>query len=201
MPTIKLYEYGPSRAVRARWTLQEADMPFEAVSAREIMQTDECKRIHPLGLLPAVEVDGKPLFESAAICTWIADQAPEKELIAAPGSWESALHDQWSYFAMTEVEAYLWSSAQQTLKYEGEAQVMAIVPQNNARARTSIGVIDDALDGDDYLVDNRFSVTDIIVAFTLHWARSTGLTDQAPNVDRYLDGLYERHHCPLGAPD
>ncbi len=105
---LTLYEYGPARARRVRWTLLELDMPFESISGRE-------------------------LFEPAAIATWCADRKPEKGLARKPGTWERALHDQWVSFALTELEAHLWSKLRNTMLLPEEKRVAAIIPLNEER--------------------------------------------------------------------
>jgi glutathione S-transferase len=201
---LKLYEMTPSRSVRARWTLLELDMPFESVNGRQLFGSAELRKVHPLGKLPALEADGKPLFESAAIATWLADQKPEKGLAHEPGSRERALHDQWVSFALTEMEAYLWSRLRNSPDFPLEppgGKVAAIIPQCDACFRQSVKVLDDALAGKSHLVGDRFSVTDIIVAFTANWGRRVGLTGGCPNINRWLDDLYNRPHCPLAKPE
>ncbi len=83
MPTITLYELGPTRSARVRWALLEAGLPFDSKgNSPDIIGSEELLELHPLGKLPAVQIDGQPLFESAAIVAAIADLAPEKKLIA-----------------------------------------------------------------------------------------------------------------------
>lgn len=201
---LKLYEFAPTRSQRARWTLLELELPFESVTGREVFGSAELRKVHPLGKLPALEADGRPLFESAAISTWLADQRPEKGLAHEPGSWQRALHDQWVSFTLTEMEAHLWSRIRNSANFPlapEEGKVAAIIPQCDAYVRESVKVLDDALAGKQYLVDGHFSVTDIIVAFTANWARRVGLTADCPNINRWLDGLYERPHCTLTRPE
>ena len=74
MATIKLYEFEPTRSARCRWTLLEAGLDYESINnGPQGIGSDEVKKIQPLGKLPAAEIDGKPLFESVAISTAIAD--------------------------------------------------------------------------------------------------------------------------------
>ena len=80
MPSIKLFELGPTRSARVRWTLLEAGLAYESVgNSVEVFGSDELRGVHPLGKLPAAIIDGKPLFESAAIVTAVADLVPEKK--------------------------------------------------------------------------------------------------------------------------
>ena len=66
--------------------------------------------MHPFGNLLAATIDGRPLFESVAVFTTIADLVPERRQVTPPGSWSLALHDHWVSFALTEVEAWLQST-------------------------------------------------------------------------------------------
>ena len=73
-PSIRLFELGPTRSSRVRWTLLEAGLDYESIgNSVEIFGSEELRAVHPLGKLPAAIIDGRPLFESAAIVTAIAD--------------------------------------------------------------------------------------------------------------------------------
>ena len=43
---------------------------------------------------------------------------------------------------------------------------------------------------DDYLVGNKFSVTDIIMAWPVNWARRMDYFEGMDNLSRYLDRLF-----------
>ncbi len=50
MPHIQLYELGPTRSARCRWTLLEAGLAYESIgNAPAIIGSEELKRVHPLG--------------------------------------------------------------------------------------------------------------------------------------------------------
>ena len=150
-----------------------------------------------MGKVPAVVIDGEPLFEAAAICTYLADLAPEKGLIAPSGTRERALHLQWVSFALTEMEAYLWSNARNTFVLPKEERITALFEQNKAAFRHAAGVLEQVLAKTDYLVGGRFSVTDILVGFTLNWGKGAGLLNDFPNLQKYLERLQQRPHCTL----
>ena len=87
MPDIKLFELGPTRSSRVRWTLLEAGLDYESIGNNiDIFKSAELRKVHPLGKLPAAIINGKPLFESSAIVTAIADLVPEKNLMVVKGS-------------------------------------------------------------------------------------------------------------------
>jgi len=200
MPQIKLYELGPTRSARCRWTLLEAGLEYESVgNAVEIIGSPELRAIHPLGKLPAAFIDGQPLFESAAISTAIADLVPEKNLIAKPGTWARTLHDQWVCFALSEMEAFIQSTEINTIDFVlPESQhVKAIIEQNAMLFKRGAAALDAELSERDFLIENRFSVTDIILGYTINFADEFGLVDGFANLNAWLERLYEREHCTL----
>ena len=104
---ITLYELQPTRSARVRWTLLELGAPFESIEGPEVFSMPELAEVHPLSKLPALRDAGRPLFESAAICNWLADSHPEAGLVAPSGTWSRALHDQWVAFTLSEIEAFI----------------------------------------------------------------------------------------------
>ncbi len=197
---IKLYEFRPTRSARVRWTLLEAGLEFETLGADlgpGIIGSDELRKVHPLGKLPAVLIDGRPLFESAAISTYLADQVPQKRLVAPSGTRERALHDQWVSFALTELEAWTWSTAINTFVLPEEKRLPAVFEQNAEQFARGAAALDSALAQTDYLVDDRFSVTDIIVSYSVHSGRRLGLIEKFANLQGYLERLFQRPHCTL----
>jgi glutathione S-transferase len=60
------------------------------------------------------------------------------------------------------------------------------------RFTTAAAAIEQALDGHQYLVGERFSVADLVCGAVLIFARSTSLTDDMPNINAYLERLEAR---------
>ena len=199
-PSIRLFELGPTRSARCRWTLLEAGLEYESIGNRpDIIGSEELRKVHPLGKLPAAIIDGKPLFESAAISTAIADLVPEKDLVAKPGTWSRALHDQWVCFALAEMEPWVSSTELNSLDFvlPKDQHVPAIIQQNSMMFRRSAAALEEVLGRTAYLVEGRFTVTDIIVGYTINFGHEQGLVSEFPNLMAYLKRLYQREHCTL----
>ena len=200
MTAIKLFELGPTRSARARWALLEAGLPFESIGNDvSIVGSDALKAVHPLGKLPAMLIDGKPLFESAAILIAIADLVPDRQLIAAPGSWSRNLHYQWISFIQSELEAFLQSTEVNSIDFiiPVAEHVPAIRAQNGKFFRKGAAVLNDVLQRADFLVDDRFSVTDIYAGYAVNWGQEQGLIDGFPNLLAFQERLFAREHCTL----
>ena len=199
-PSIKLFELGPTRSARCRWTLLEAGLEYESIGNRpDIIGSEELRKVHPLGKLPAAIIDGRPLFESAAISTAIADLVPEKDLVAKPGTWSRTLHDQWVCFALTEMEPWVSSTELNSLDFvlPKDQHVPAIIQQNSMMFRRSAAALEEVLGKTAYLIEGRFTVTDIIVGYTINFGHEQGLVSEFPNLMAYLKRLYQREHCTL----
>jgi glutathione S-transferase len=194
--SIVFFEYPPTRSSRVSWTLAELDLGCDRITGRELMGSQRLRAVHPLAKLPAITDNDRPLFESAAICTWLCDSHADRGLVAASGTWERALHDQWVAFALSELEAYLWSSARNTFVYPEGERIEAVFAQNDMEAKRALKALDDHLATTGHMVGDRFSVTDIIVGFTVNWARRAGLTQDFANLGAYMTRLLERPHCP-----
>jgi glutathione S-transferase len=193
--SLFLYEFTPTRSARVRWTLLELGLPFDGRNGIEVFRDPALRKVHPLNKLPAFVDDGRPLFESAAICTWLADSHPEKDFIARAGTWQRALHDQWVAFTLAELEAHLWSTARNTFVYDDDKRIAAIIPQNAMEAGRSLAVIDDHLAGRSFFVDDRFTVTDIFVGYALNWAVRAGLGADLAHVRAFNERLLDMPNC------
>ena len=194
---ITLYGVDFARSARCRWTLLELGLEFDEITDASLIGSDELRTVHPQAKAPAMMIDDKPLFESAAICTYLCDLVPEKQLINQVGSREHALHDQWVSFAQSEMEGYLWSNAKHTNFYPKEKRVPDIVPSNNEEFRAGAKVLDNTLAEIPFIVGGQFSVTDIIVGWTVNWGRRMGQLDGFDHLASYLDRLFAREHCTL----
>ena len=192
---ITLYGTGTTRSSRCRWTLLELGLDFHYVDDGSLIGSTELKKMQPLGKLPAIVIGGESFFESTAICTYLCDLYPEKNLIAPVGTRQRALHEQWCSFALTEIEGYLWSSLKHKSVYPAEKRVAAILPVNAEEIIAGLTVLEDTLNTIPYLTGPSFSVTDIIVGFTVNWSRSAGHLEKFPVLSAYLERLHERELC------
>lgn len=198
MNKISLYEYEPTRSARPRWALLEADIAYESIgNGPDVFGHPELEEIHPLRKVPAAIINGKPLIESGAICTAVADLVPEKNLIAKTGTWERYLHDQWVLFVLTEMEAWLWPNILNLAILPEDQRNPACVDQNIAMFKRGAKALDAVLGEQEYLVGGQFSVTDIMASFTVNAARRFGYIEDFSNLKTYLNRVFERDHCTL----
>lgn len=95
MPNITLI-YGPTGCSRVpHIALEEIGAPFTPLSKRifDAAEREELLKYNPVGQVPVLLVDGKPLTENVAILMWLHKTFPEAELLPrASDPFEEAQH-------------------------------------------------------------------------------------------------------------
>jgi len=193
---LKLYYATQTRAGRPRWLLEEIGAPYELVRL-DLTKGDQKKpdylKINPTGTVPAM-VDGDlALFESAAICLYLADKFPDKRLAPPVGAPARGRYYQWVQYAMCGLEPPLVTMFMHTMMKPEAQRIPALVDEARTQLKTVLGVLEQALAGRTYMVGDGFTVADVMIASTLGWARMMGLigTD-LPDVTAYLDRMLAR---------
>jgi glutathione S-transferase len=105
-------------------------------------------------------------------------------LLPPPSTPARGLVYQWSFFAYTEVQARLVQLRMADSPEAAEAAAAAL--------REALDVVAAALEGRDFLVEDRFSVADVLVGAILGAVRRLGLAELPAEVSRYLDALEAR---------
>ena len=191
---MKLYELAPTRSIRARWTLQELDLKFESITIKLLEgegQSPEYLAVNPAGKVPTL-VDGDfVLTESVAIAVYLAEKYPEKGLLPTDLKQRAQLN-RWMLFAVTELEQPLWRMARHTFLYPQERRLPADVEIAKEEFRTMAAVLEKHMQGRQFLVGERVSVGDFIVAYTLDWGNEEQLLGECPALLAYMERMYAR---------
>jgi glutathione S-transferase len=195
---MKLFEFAPTRSIRARWTLQELGVEFESVVVNLIAgehHHDAFRRLNPAGRVPVL-VDGDVvLTESVAIVLYLAEKYPEKRLVPSDLVQRAQLY-RWLLFAATELEQPLWRISKHTALYPKDRRL----PDDVVLAREDFApmaqVMEAHMSGRQFVVGDSVSVADFVLAYTLDWANLVGLLADCPQLRRYLERMYQRPSAP-----
>lgn len=98
-------------------------------------------------------------------------------------------------FTLSEIEAFLWHTARNLFVLPEEERLPAVYPQNEAAAKRGLAVLDAHLQDREWLVEDRFSLTDISTGYAICWAQWQGMTAELPNVTAYVERLQARPLC------
>jgi len=173
---MKLYYATPSRAMHVRWLLEELHVPYELVRidlTADEQKTPEHLARHPLGKVPVLEDGDITLFETGAICVYLADKYEQKGLAPRVGHRSRGRYLQWMFFAATELEPPL-------VQYQ-KTPTDELKEQFYTRAR----VISDALENRDFMLGDGFSAADVVVGSALGWAKHFGILEEFPRLIHY----------------
>ncbi|GFE82645.1 glutathione S-transferase [Steroidobacter agaridevorans] len=200
---MKLYEFAPTRSIRARWALQELDVPFEAVEIKLLEgagQTPEYLALNPTGKVPTL-VDGDfVVTESVAIVVYLAEKYPEKALLPTDIKQRTQLN-RWMLFIVTELEQPMWRIARNSFLYPEEQRQPTDIEIAKGEFRTMAAVLEKHMQGREFLVGDKVSVGDFIAAYTLDWGNEVGLLDQCPTLLAYMQRMYDRPKAAMRIKD
>jgi glutathione S-transferase len=186
---MKLYFAPRTRATRARWLLEELEVPYELVKlelARQENTTPAYLAVHPLGELPAL-VDGDiTLLESLAICLYLADRFPEKHLAPPMGSAERGPYYHWMAFAEVSLDPVVLAFYGHARSSEPSAQSEEALAKHRTRLGAMLDTIHRGLGDREFLVGGTFTAADVVMVSILHLAHTLGLLDGHPRLLEYV---------------
>ncbi|MGM8884901.1 glutathione S-transferase [Psychrobacter sp. 1U2] len=101
---LHLHHLENSRSFRIVWLLEELNVEYELTSyerTKAYLAPDSLKKVHPLGHAPILEVDGRPLVESAFIIEYLLKHYDDKRRFKPDDSDETAWEHYtfWLHFA------------------------------------------------------------------------------------------------------
>jgi glutathione S-transferase len=191
---MQLYEFPPTRSIRARWTLQELELDFESITVdlrKGEGRAPEFLKLNPAGKIPVL-VDGDVIVtESVAIALYLAEKHPERGLLPDGLVPRGQLY-RWLLFTATELEQPLWRIARHGFLYPPEKRSPADIALAGEDFRPMGAVVEEHLRDREFVVGERFSVADILLACTLDWAGEASLLGEMPRSRAYMERMYAR---------
>ncbi len=166
---MKLY-YSPGVCSRASHiALAESGLKYEIEAldkaTKKTKDGRDFMKLNPKGHVPALELDNKEvLTEGAAIMQWVADQAPEKNLLPKVGTWDRYRAIEWLNYIATDIHkgfSPLWS------KDVGAAYKEMVL----ATMAKRFDYLANSIKGKDWLLGKNFSVCDGYLFTVLSWTK------------------------------
>ena len=177
-----------SRLIRVTWMLEELGQPYRILKAAR--DSEEMRRYHPSGKGPVLVDDGMTVTDSAAICAYLADKHPEKEM--GPKTPAERAHlNAWLFFAQSELEAPLWNRHKHAAMLP-EAERADVGPWTTAEFNREIHALETRLGESRYAMGNRFTAADVILGHCGQWARDARFAIASERVNAYFDRVLAR---------
>lgn len=191
-----LFYYPRNASWAPHMLLAEMQLDYELVLVdrkTEAQKNPEYLKLNSTGRIPTLAFDDQIIYESAAICLLLCERHPDKNLIPAPGTIERARFYQWLFYlnASLQPELMVYFYPQKhtaaTSGYEDIKQA-----QEN-RVTQMFALIDQELEGKEFLLGGNISACDFVLFMLLHWGSGFKPAPLSfPNLGRYLRAMAER---------
>jgi glutathione S-transferase len=189
---LKLYHARRTRSARILWLLEELGAVYEVENCEFIPPATPFSQRTPYGKFPVLEDGEVVIFESGAILEYLLETCGGGRLAPTVGSPLRGVFLQWVHFAEATLMPPLAEIIRHTVFLPEENRVATVVADARQRAGVTLGVLERALDGQDYLLGNDFSGADIMMGCSLQYADWFGLLAEFPHIQRYFGRLKAR---------
>lgn len=166
MSELTFYTHPMSRGRVVRWMLEEIGVPYtvETMQFGPEMKTPEYLAITPMGKVPAIKHGNTVVTEVAAICAYLADQFPEKNLAPPPHSMERGPYYRWLFFMAGPFEM-----ATSALAYGWKIDSSNAQAVGCGRVEDSVNTLEKVLGQSPYICGDHFTAADVLVSSYLWW--------------------------------
>jgi glutathione S-transferase len=192
----KLYFSPGAVSMATHIALEEVGKPYalEPVLIREGQQlTEQYRRIHPLGRLPALEIEpGVVLTETPALLPYLAELAPELELLPR-GGLQGARANEWMSLLASAVHVTFISFFRPDRYTSDDAARAALKVDGKQRFFDMLHYVESRLPEQAFVLGERYSLCDAYLAVFFLWARRFELAiEQLPRYGRLAGSVLQR---------
>ena len=189
MADLTLYHASPSRSSIILWMLEELGQPYE-VKLLKLSEGDNLKpgylAINPMGKVPALDHKGTVITESAAICTYLADEFPQAKLNVPVGTPRRGVYLKWLFFGPGCFEPAVIDRAAPR-KEEARRGMLGY-----GTFDTTMDTVAGAVAKGPWLMGEQFTAADVIVGSTIRWGTMFKLIPERPEFTAYLARMAAR---------
>ncbi|MDR2213110.1 MAG: glutathione S-transferase [Pseudomonadales bacterium] len=189
---ITLYTNPWSRGRIVRWMLEECGAGYEVqvLQYGADMKAPAYTAINPMGKVPTIRHGGTVVSETAAICAYLADQFPAKQLAPPVDSPERGAYYRWLFFAAGPVEAAV------------TAKALGLLAPEDKRANAGYGTYDDVMNMLEFATHQaqqrggylcgHFTAADLYLAAQLNFGMMFNTIEKRPLFEQYLQPISAR---------
>ena len=190
-----LYHVPTSRSLRVLWTLEEIGATVE-VKSLGWPPPPEYLAINPAGTLPALIDGDRAIYESLAICEYLAARHGS-DLNVAPDEPERPEFVQWLLlYGEATLQAPLSATARvrriRNTTPEMQAGIDAVLSEARHSLSMRVKLLEQRLEGRDFLVAGRMTLADISVGYPLNMGKPDFVSLLGPRATAYRERLLAR---------
>ena len=186
---ITFYTNPQSRGQIARWMLEEAGEPYETVllDYGTTMKAPDYLAINPMGKVPAIKHGDVIVTEGAAICTYLADAFPGRQLAPALSDPRRGPYLRWMFFGAGPVETAVTNHY---LKWDPSPEQSMMVGYGGYRQ--VLDVLESLVASGPYLLGDQFTALDVFLGSQIVWGVGFGTMEKRPGFDDYIARITAR---------
>ncbi|MGP4119166.1 glutathione S-transferase family protein [Psychrobacter aquimaris] len=190
-----LYYYPNNASLAPHFLLHYVKANYELVLVERESNSHKSAdylKLNPAGRIPTLVVDEQPIFESPAICIHICELYPVYDLIPAIGDSKRPLFFQWLAFLNNTLQAELMVRYYPHRHTNDESNIPNIISAQDERIADALSIINDQLDGNEFLLGEKLSACDYFLFMLAEWSL---VLEKSPmtykNLAAYLKRLSE----------
>jgi len=166
MANLTLYHASPSRSSIVLWMLEELGEPYDIkllkLSAGDNMKPDYLA-INPMGKVPALMHGDTVITEVAAICTYLADEFPQKKLNVPVGTPRRGVYLKWLFFGPGCIEPAMIDRAAPR-KEEARRGMLGYGDFD-----TTMNTVAKAVERGPWIMGEQFTAADVVIGSNIRW--------------------------------
>jgi glutathione S-transferase len=189
MAKLTLYHIAPSRSSIVHWMLEEVGAPYDIhllSMKRGENRAPDYLAVNPMGKVPALRHGDVVITEAAAICTYLADEFPDRKLNIPVGNPRRGIYLKWLFFGPSCIEPAIMDRA---FPRKEDAPIGALGYGNYD---TVIDVVAKAVAGGPYIMGAEFTAADVVIGSGLRWGMQFKLLPERPEFLAYTGRLAQR---------
>ena len=191
---IRLHHCPQTRSMRTLWLLNELGVEFEVQEwpFDKTLRSPEFLAQNPAGRVPALEIDGRSLWETGAITEYLCEAFPEGGMGRAPGHRERADWLIWVHFAETISQHSAALTQQHVALYDDSMRSPIVMQIEAKRLGKCYAAVDQQLTGRDHLLDGGFSAADVGIGQAIYMSRHFAQIGDFPALSRWYEQITQR---------
>jgi glutathione S-transferase len=177
------------------WALEELKVPYERTDAGMafgVVNEPFYKKMNPNSRVPTIDDDGFVLWESNAIVRYLAAKHGAGTLCPSDPR-QRADSDRWMDWASNHAGPVITPVFWGLIRTPADKRDMAQITADAEKIGPQFQVLEQGLDGKDYVAGNSFTMGDIIVGVNVYrWYALDVKRPSLPRVEAYYKRLQQR---------
>lgn len=173
MPDLTLFSSPRACSLACHIALEESGLPFSLHAVRVRMgehQQEDYLRVNPWGKIPALRIDDEVLTEAHAILSYVADSAPDANLLPVAPLARARAHEWMNFLAATVHIAFRPLFKPQYLVGD-PSRYPDVQEVGIPNLRKTLLEVDRRLDGKTWALGDQYSVVDPYLLVFRVWSQ------------------------------